>query len=184
MKSGIIHRDLKPTNVMLTRDAHVKVVDFGLARHFELAEEQSVTETLLSNPGFISGTLAYMSPEQCRGCSLDQRSDIFSLGIMFYEMLAGAHPFRRHSPFETAIAIMHDQPPAIVTGSQCPIGVQQVVQKMLAKSVEFRYQSVPELILALRAVSARPHESLPDIRPLGAIHRSAPVCESQRRQRE
>lgn len=164
---GIIHRDLKPTNVMLTRDAHVKVVDFGLARHFELSEEQNATETLLSNPGFISGTLAYMSPEQCRGCSLDQRSDIFSLGIMFYEMLTGSHPFRRHSPLETAIAIMHDQPPAIVTGSHCPIGVQQVVQKMLAKSVEFRYQTVSELILALRAVSAKPHESLPDIRPLG-----------------
>ncbi len=164
---GIIHRDLKPSNVMLTRDAHVKVVDFGLARHFELSEEQNATETLLSNPGFISGTLAYMSPEQCRGCSLDQRSDIFSLGIIFYEMLTGTHPFRRHSPLETAIAIMHDQPPAIVTGSHCPIGIQQVVQKMLAKSVEFRYQTVSELLLALRAVSARPHESLPDIRPLG-----------------
>ncbi len=131
---------------MLTRDAHVKVVDFGLARHFELSEEQNATETLLSNPGFISGTLAYMSPEQCRGCGLDQRSDIFSLGIMFYEMLTGSHPFRRHSPLETAIAIMHDQPPAIVTGSHCPIGVQQVVQKMLAKSVEFRYQTVSELL--------------------------------------
>ncbi len=166
-EAGIIHRDLKPSNVMLTRDAHVKVVDFGLARHFELSEEQNATETLLSNPGFISGTLAYMSPEQCRGCGLDQRSDIFSLGIMFYEMLTGSHPFRRHSPLETAIAIMHDQPPAIVTGSHCPIGVQQVVQKMLAKSVEFRYQTVSELLLALRAVSARPHESLPDIRPLG-----------------
>ena len=64
---GIIHRDLKPSNVMLTRDAHVKVVDFGLARHFELSEEQNATETLLSNPGFISGTLAYMSPQQLRG---------------------------------------------------------------------------------------------------------------------
>ncbi len=166
-EAGIIHRDLKPTNVMLTRDAHVKVVDFGLAKHFELTEDQSATETMLSNPGFISGTLAYMSPEQCRGCSLDQRSDIFSLGIIFYEMLAGTHPFRRHSPLETAIAIMHDEPPAIVTGAQCPIGVQQVVQKMLAKSVEFRYQTTSELILALRAVSARPHEALPDIRPLG-----------------
>ncbi len=166
-EAGIIHRDLKPSNVMLTRDAHVKVVDFGLARHFELSEEQNATETLLSNPGFISGTLAYMSPEQCRGCSLDQRSDIFSLGIIFYEMLTGTHPFRRHSPLETAIAIMHDQAPAIVTGSHCPIGVQQVVQRMLAKSVEFRYQTVSELILALRAVSAKPHESLSDIRPLG-----------------
>ena len=166
-EAGIIHRDLKPSNVMLTRDAHVKVVDFGLARHFELSEEQNVTETLLSNPGFISGTLAYMSPEQCRGCSLDQRSDIFSLGIIFYEMLTGTHPFRRHSPLETAIAIMHDQAPAMLTGSHCPIGVQQVVQRMLAKSVEFRYQTVSELILALRAVSAKPHESLSDIRPLG-----------------
>ncbi len=166
-QAGIIHRDLKPTNIMLTRDSHVKVVDFGLAKQFELTEDQGATETLLSNPGFISGTLAYMSPEQCRGQNLDQRSDIFSLGIIFYEMLTGDHPFRRHSPLETAIAIMQDAEPNLTTSRNFPIGVQQLVHKMLAKSIEERYQSAAELIQALRTVAVRPHEELHDVRPIG-----------------
>lgn len=166
-QAGIIHRDLKPTNIMLTRDSHVKVVDFGLAKQFELTEDQGATETLLSNPGFISGTLAYMSPEQCRGQNLDQRSDIFSLGIIFYEMLTGDHPFRRHSPLETAIAIMQDAEPNLTTSRNFPIGVQQLVHKMLAKSIEDRYQSAAELIQALRTVAVRPHEELHDVRPIG-----------------
>ncbi len=166
-QAGIIHRDLKPSNVMLTRDGHVKVVDFGLAKHFELGEVDGDTETLLSNPGFVSGTLGYMSPEQCRGQVLDQRSDIFSLGIMLFEMLSGVHPFRRNVPLEMAVAIMHDDPPSMASAIQCPIAVQQLVQKMLAKEIEFRYQTSAELIGSIRAVSARPHDALPDIRPLG-----------------
>ena len=166
-QASIIHRDLKPSNVMLTRDGHVKVVDFGLAKNVDVLQMGDRTETLLTNPGFISGTLGYMSPEQCRGQMLDQRTDIFSLGIMLYEMLSGVHPFRRTVPLEMAVAIMHDDPPAMASSVQCPIAVQQLVQKMLTKEVEFRYQSSSELVEAIRVVRARPYEALPNIRPLG-----------------
>ena len=166
-QASIIHRDLKPSNVMLTRDGHVKVVDFGLAKNVDVLKMGDRTETLFTNPGFISGTLGYMSPEQCRGQVLDQRSDIFSLGIMLYEMLSAVHPFRRNVPLEMAVAIMHDDPPAMASAVQCPIAVQQLVQKMLSKEVEFRYQTSSELVEAIRAVSARPHDALPDVRPLG-----------------
>ena len=166
-QAGVIHRDLKPSNVMLTRDNHVKVVDFGLAKHYDLAQIEDRTETLLTNPGFISGTLGYMSPEQCRGQLLDQRSDIFSLGIMLYEMLSGVHPFRRKVPLEMAVAIMRDDPPAMASALHCPLGVQTLVQKMLAKPVEERYQTSAELVSAIREVNARPHELVADVRPLG-----------------
>ena len=165
-EAGIIHRDLKPSNIMLTRDGHVKVVDFGLARQFDFGTGQTANETLLSSPQALSGTLDYMSPEQCRGASLDQRSDIFSLGIIFYQMLTGVHPFQRATPLESAIAILHEQPPSLSSRMQCPLAVQQVVHKMLAKAVEARFQSTAELVKELAAVSARPHEVRLESRPV------------------
>jgi len=133
---GIIHRDLKPSNVMLTEDGHVKVMDFGLAKKSASAP---ATSEEITGEGATLGTVAYMSPEQLRAQPLDARSDIFSFGVVLYEMATGRHPFRKKTAMDTAAAILNQPPPA--TSNK----LNSVARKMLAKSPAERFDRVRDL---------------------------------------
>src|SRR2546426_5302989 len=110
----LIHRDLKPSNILLTPEGHVKITDFGLAMHITDVDNETLTliaDTVLSEPGILFGTPAYMSPEQARGLAADARSDLFSFGVIVYELLTGTHPFKRNTPATTLVAVVTEPPP-------------------------------------------------------------------------
>ena len=146
-KNEIVHRDLKPANIMLTPQGRVKVMDFGLAKKVLPQEEGGMAATLsqvpLTEQGTIAGTLAYMSPEQARGEDVDQRSDIFSLGIILQEMLSGIHPFSKPSAIETLSSILRDPPPQpnIRPKMMSPI-LFPILRRTMAKDPNERYQDI------------------------------------------
>jgi serine/threonine protein kinase/Tfp pilus assembly protein PilF len=157
-ETGIVHRDIKPENIMLRPDGYVKVLDFGIAK---LAErEVPVTiptdEALLlveTNLGSILGTVRYMSPEQARGAPVDKRSDIWSLGVVLYEMVTGHAPFTGETPGEVMTSILETEPPPLMSYiTQTPAQLQQIVSKALNKEREERYQSAHELLEALQSL--------------------------------
>lgn len=143
---GVVHRDLKPRNVMVSRDGRVKLLDFGIARLTQALQEEDATETTLTRAGRIVGTTPYMSPEQLQGRPVDQRSDLFSLGILLYEMATGQRPFRGKGQLSIAAAILYDTPlPPSTLRPGLPSRFDEIVSLCLAKEPFLRYKSATEL---------------------------------------
>lgn len=142
---GVIHRDIKPSNVVVTPERRVKVLDFGLAKRRPASSDRPQRD--LTATGMVIGTVPYMSPEQAADGQVDHRTDIFSLGIVLYEMLARRKPFERKSSVETLHAIIHDPPPEI---PQLPAALREVLDKALEKNPAERYQHAGDFEIDLR----------------------------------
>ncbi len=180
-ENGIVHRDLKPENVFLAPDGRVKVLDFGLARQARppgaVDDTRSPTVTNLSGPGTVTGTVAYMSPEQARGEVVDFRSDQFSLGISLYEMLAGSRPFKAASVPEILTAIIRDEPrPLEKVAPQVPPPVRWIVERLLTKEPQGRYDSTGDLARDLATCRAHLSEATS-----GAVEPVSPIPSVRRR---
>ncbi|MET0753120.1 MAG: protein kinase, partial [Pyrinomonadaceae bacterium] len=151
-EANIIHRDIKPENIMLREDNLVKVLDFGLAKLVEKKQavidaEAAIRAQVDTMPGMVMGTVAYMSPEQARGLPTDARTDIWSLGVCLYEMVAGFQPFTGETPSDAIAAILKSQP--VPLDEEVPAELRRIIRKSLQKKCEERYQSIKDLLIDL-----------------------------------
>jgi eukaryotic-like serine/threonine-protein kinase len=158
-QAGVIHRDIKPENIMIRKDGYVKVLDFGLAKSIDrgaLQNSQLNTQSSdATETGILVGTVRYMSPEQARGLKVDAQTDIFSLGVVFYELITGSFPFAGPTSIDTLAAILQKDPQPLNSFGAFPDELQSIISKALEKVAEKRYQTVGEMLGDLRRLKMR-----------------------------
>ena len=158
--ASIVHRDIKPTNIMVRRDGYIKVLDFGVAKlteHFPASrypgDELSERELIATRPGEVVGTASYMSPEQARGLAVDSRTDIWSAGVVLYEMITGNRPFEGPTRSDVISSILQKEPVPLARSSPyAPAELERIVMKALRKSRDERYQTAQDLAFDLKSV--------------------------------
>ncbi|HJU54486.1 MAG TPA: protein kinase [Pyrinomonadaceae bacterium] len=189
--AGIVHRDIKPENIMVRPDGYIKILDFGLAKLTERPAEMIDTQAptmarVATNPGTVMGTVHYMSPEQARGLEVDARTDIWSLGVVLYEMVSGHVPFEGGTGSDIIVSILDREPPPLTSpAGHLPAELQRIVRKALSKDREERYQTVKDLLIDLKSLrqelaleSKREHSIPPSARDSARTHTATKVFET------